>query len=583
MPTKEEWVARFEEHHGRKPSPQEFIEGKKSHFDVSQFLPKEEVIYDVAEGEAVETEPVSSVEQVEQVYDMAEAVEEVVPASQEAVEEIASEETLAAEKSEQLEPIHPVTEQASNVNPSAKEQWVAAFEKYVGRKPSPQEFVLGKNSDFALTSINQFLTSSTPTEKPVRKPLSVGRKILYAVGGVVIVSGVAGYMFGTQYFSKQAVAERYLQAVKQDPTKAITEYEVWSDTKEKITKEQLTYLNVDQRQTVSADDVLDEDHMVQAGQQFLVFPNWKVAVQPVEATVTVNTKGLALSVNGKQIEKSTGDSYKKKLDRLYPGTYSFVAKGKVEGQDVEVSSEENLTKNSTVDLAVKYLSFTVQSNLSDGDLYVGSKKIGTLSNGRFDVSNLAVTSAASVYVKKDFSENNSVKTDTYSISEISDGDTITVDASGVLDRDVADRVITAAYGKLSSYSYNHTTPDNLKDVFAGGADNNFYTDVKETIDTNTTGAKNRSADSISFSDIDVTKVTQTGPKTYTVEFTVVYDFYYSYKSKFKTSGDIIQKLAWSANIEYVGDKDSDGSNSSDYRITSNAGASSLLDTKNTVD
>lgn len=570
MPTKEEWVARFEEKYGRKPSPQEFLEAKKNNFDISALVDTAEEVYEVAEESAVDE--ISS-SQTGQVFEMAEEAE------------VASPVTLNPEP---VQP-SPVTPQASPVQETAtqanlaQEQWVAAFEKYIGRKPSPQEFMAGKSSGFALTSINQFLQQPASVAKKTRKPVSVLQKVLYSVGALLVIGLVAAYLYGTQYYSQQAVAERYLQEVDKNAEKAITDYEVWSDTKQSITKDQLNYLDMNQRQTVPSEDIMDEGRMVQVGNTLLVFPNWKVAVQPVNATVTVNTKGLSLDVNGKQIEKSTTDSYKKKLERLYPGTYSFVAKGKVDGQDVEVSSEEKLSKDTTVDLAVKYLNFTVQSNLSDGDLYVGSKKVGTLTDGRLEVSNLAVTSAASVYVKKSFSEKDSIKSETKSIADITDGDTVTIDASGVLDRDVADRVIESAYSKLSSYSYNHTTPDGLKDVFSGGADNKFYKDVKNTIDTNTTGAKNRSADSISFSDVDVTKVTQTGPKTYKVDFTVVYDFYYGYDSKFKTSGDIIQKLTWSADVEYVGDKDSDGSNSSDYRITSSSDDSKVIENKNTVD
>ena len=42
----------------------------------------------------------------------------------------------------------------------------------------------------------------------------------------------------------------------------------------------------------------------------------------------------------------------------------------------------------------------------------------------------------------------------------------------------------------------------------------MYKDVTADIDKNTTGAKNRAADSISFSDVDVTEVVQTGEKTF---------------------------------------------------------------------
>ena len=173
-----------------------------------------------------------------------------------------------------------------------------------------------------------------------------------------------------------------------------------------------------------------------------------------------------------------------------------------------------------------------------------------------------------------------------SIKKISEGQTVTLDADGVLDRDTADRLLTAAYGKFGSYASNHnTTPDGVSDIFLNGTDDTMYKDVTADIDKNTTGAKNRAADSISFSDVDVTEVVQTGEKTFKVTFTAVYDFYYGYDSKFKSSGDIKDKISWSCNVEYVGDdsdSSSSGSNYSDYRINGKAGESQKVSREDTV-
>ena len=77
--------------------------------------------------------------------------------------------------------------------------------------------------------------------------------------------------------------------------------------------------------------------------------------------------------------------------------------------------------------------------------------------------------------------------------------------------------MTAAYGKFGSYASNHnTTPDGVSDIFLNGTDDTMYKDVTADIDKNTTGAKNRAADSITFSDVDVTEVVQTGEKTFKV-------------------------------------------------------------------
>lgn len=59
----------------------------------------------------------------------------------------------------------------------------------------------------------------------------------------------------------------------------------------------------------------------------------------------------------------------------------------------------------------------------------------------------------------------------------------------------------------------------ISDIFLNDTDDTMYKDVTADIDKNTTGAKNRSADSITFSDVDVTKVVQTGEKNFKVTFT----------------------------------------------------------------
>ena len=62
-------------------------------------------------------------------------------------------------------------------------------------------------------------------------------------------------------------------------------------------------------------------------------------------------------------------------------------------------------------------------------------------------------------------------------------------------------------------------------------------------------------------------------------------FYYGYDSKFKSSGDIKDKISWSCNVEYVGDdsdSSSSGSNYSDYRINGKAGESQKVSREDTV-
>lgn len=566
MASKEKWTKLFEKVIGRKPTPQEFLEGKKGFFDLK------------------EIKKIAGVDKADDLQESSSDVKQAVLGNSATVvkpdNESSKEETKSTDK--------PVS---TEVDKSPKQLWVEAFEKTIRRQPTPEEFISGRNQDFDLAKISQLVEkeSVSKTSNLAKAPFTKGKKILIILGLVCLLALVVGYIYGNQYFSREAVAQRYLKVANSNFDKAL-EFEVWSDTEKPIKKSELTYRNSKETRTVTMDKLTsDASQMKKVGNKFLIFPDWRVAIKPASAKISINTKGLELFINDKRVTKADSDSFSQTISRLYPGTYNFVAKGNISGQKVEVSSEEKLTNHSTINLNVKYLSFKVNSNLTDGDLYVGSRKIGTLKDGKYNVTKLAVTDTSKIYVQKSFSGKATLKSEVQSIENVYDGDTISLDAKGVLDRDTADSLITQAYYKLDSYASSHTTPDDLDDIFTSGNHNNFYLDVKNTIDTNTTNAKNRSADSINFSDVDVTKVTQTSPTTYAVEFTVVYDFYYSYSSEHKSSGSITQKLSWSALVEYVGDNKKNSSDSysynsyEDYRITSDNGKSSVLSTKDTVD
>ena len=569
MATKEKWIDLFEKAVGRPPHALEIEEGQKADFDLKAIKGI------AAMGLDQEATPYEPTEEVDE-YDVAEEVFEDVPLGDE-------EETTPLE-TEELTPVSQAEENSEAASKEAQAIWMKAFKTYVGRQPLPEEFLLGKSSGYDVSTIHQFI-SDGKAAKPAKPAMAKGKKILIIAGVVAAVLALAGYGFGSYYYSRGQVAERYEAAAKKS-FKDSLEYQVWSDTKKEIKTSEVKYTDTKSTQAYSKSQLMSGERMQKVGRQFLIFPKWRVVVDPGTVDLTVNTADLNVTINGVSYATTDGNNYTAKLNHLYPGTYNFVASGKVNDQDITVSSEENVTSKTEVNLSVEYLSFTVKSNLKDGDLYVGGTKVGTLNSGKLDVNKVAVAGSSAVYVKKNFEDGSSIKTETLSIKKISEGQTVTLDADGVLDRDTADRLLTAAYGKFGSYASNHnTTPDGVSDIFLNGTDDTMYKDVTADIDKNTTGAKNRAADSITFSDVDVTEVVQTGEKTFKVTFTAVYDFYYGYDSKFKSSGDIKDKISWSCNVEYVGDdsdSSSSGSNYSDYRINGKAGESQKVSREDTV-
>ena len=575
MATKEKWINLFEKAVGRPPHVLEIEEGQKADFDLK-------AIKGIAamglNQEVAAPEPTEEVDE----FDVAEEVFDDVS--------LDDQEEASPSETEEFTPVSQVVqnqseEKSASASKEAQAIWMKAFKTYVGRQPLPEEFLLGKSSGYDVSTIHKFI-SDGKAAKPAKPAMAKSKKILMIAGIVVAVLALTGYSFGSYYYSRGQVAERYETAAKKS-FKDSLEYQVWSDTKKEIKTSEVKYTDTKNTTTYSKSQLMSGERMQKVGRQFLIFPKWRVVVDPGTVDLTVNTADLNLTINGVSYATTDGNNYTAELKHLYPGTYNFVASGKVNDQDITVSSEENVTSRTEVNLSVKYLSFTVKSNLKDGDLYVGGTKVGTLSSGKLDVNKVAVAGSSAVYVKKSFDDGSSIKTETLSIKKISEGQTVTLDADGVLDRDTADRLLTAAYGKFGSYASNHnTTPDGVSDIFLNGTDDTMYKDVIADIDKNTTGAKNRSADSITFSDVDVTDVVQTGEKTFKVTFTAVYDFYYGYDSKFKSSGDIKDKISWTCNVEYVGDDDSNSSSSSsdysDYRINGKAGESQHVSREDTV-
>lgn len=575
MATKEKWINLFEKAVGRPPHVLEIEEGQKADFDLKAIkgIAAMGLNQEVAAPEP--TEEVDEFDVAEEVFDDV-SLDDQEEASPSETEEFTPVSQVGQNQSE---------EKSESASKEAQAIWMKAFKTYVGRQPLPEEFLLGKSSGYDVSTIHKFI-SDGKAAKPAKPAMAKSKKILMIAGIVVAVLALTGYSIGSYYYSRGQVAKRYETAAKKS-FKDSLEYQVWSDTKKEIKTSEVKYTDTKNTTTYSKSQLMSGERMQKVGRQFLIFPKWRVVVDPGTVDLTVNTADLNLTINGVSYGTTDGNNYTAELKHLYPGTYNFVASGKVNDQDITVSSEENVTSRTEVNLSVKYLSFTVKSNLKDGDLYVGGTKVGTLSSGKLDVNKVAVAGSSAVYVKKNFDDGSSIKTETLSIKKISEGQTVTLDADGVLDRDTADRLLTAAYGKFGSYASNHnTTPDGVSDIFLNGTDDTMYKDVIADIDKNTTGAKNRSADSITFSDVDVTDVVQTGEKTFKVTFTAVYDFYYGYDSKFKSSGDIKDKISWTCNVEYVGDDDSDSSSSSsdysDYRINGKAGESQHVSREDTV-
>ena len=195
-----------------------------------------------------------------------------------------------------------------------------------------------------------------------------------------------------------------------------------------------------------------------------------------------------------------------------------------------------------------------------------------------------MTNDQQLYVTKQLGQDVQ-KTQAITASDISDGGIVSLKAEGVLDELSAKKVIELAYSKMESYADTFIVPNGLEVVFENTTENSFYRDVKEVIDVNMKKAQNRAADSINFTNIKITDVKALGKYSYQVDFTVTYDFYYTYTSQHRNSGSLIQEFSWSSIVNYVGDGSVD-MDSSDYYtqflISGSNGASQQLSSTSTL-
>ena len=169
-------------------------------------------------------------------YDVAEEVFEDVPLGDE-------EETTLLEI-EELSPVSQADQGQTEENSEAASKeaqaiWMKAFKTYVGRQPLPEEFLLGKSSGYDVSTIHQFISDG----KAAKPAMAKGKIILIIAGVVVAVLALAGYGFGSYYYSRGQVAERYEAAAKKSFRDSL-EYQVWSDTKKEIKTSEAKYTSL---------------------------------------------------------------------------------------------------------------------------------------------------------------------------------------------------------------------------------------------------------------------------------------------------------------------------------------------------
>lgn len=343
-------------------------------------------------------------------------------------------------------------------------------------------------------------------------------KVCLVIFGIVLVSLLS---LGFFYFSKGQVLSRFVAARSRTSGQAfdnIKEYMVWSDTGESITNDEANYANFEPLsksearklgQEIKEGNKNDSMYLKRVGSRLGIFPDYRIANKPMSLTLKTNVPKLDVLLNQKKVATSNSDHFSVTVERLPRTHYTASLEGTSDGKEIKLKKDYD-GKNQTIDLSVAFKSFTVTSNLMDGNLYFGDNRIAKLKDGSYSVENYPVTDGSKAYIKKVFNDGE-ITSHKQKLISIADNQTIKLDVDGLLNEK--------------------------------GAENDFYKGLKESIKAKFV-TDNRKASHFTIPNIVLNKMTQVGKESYQVNFAADYDFNYdkSTDPDKKTYGHIIQNL-----------------------------------------
>lgn len=380
---------------------------------------------------------------------------------------------------------------------------------------------------------------------------------------VVCLLFISFLVWGFTHYTKAAVINRYIAARSSDKGEVfdnIKEYLVWSDTREKITFDEANYAEFSKLQNSDKEAVRkelesatssDNLYVTSIGRKFGIFPNYKIAMKPMELTITTNVPNMDILLNQKKVTTSDSDQFTTTIKHLPQANYTAWLEGTYKDKKIKVSKEYDGNTN-TINLDVSFKNFTVTSNVTDGELYFDKTHVGTLTNGQYEVSDYPLTQDAQVFVSKTFSDGD-VISEKKSLSQVNDGDTVALNVSDLLDNTTAGQLVIDTFDQLVQYVATQKDSSTVSTIFENGTSNAFYKALKTSIQAKMSTDK-RVASSFNIPNIVLNGVTQVGKESYVLDFAVTYDFYYD-KSTDTTNGkygDVIQQLTGNLTVKKSG-------------------------------
>lgn len=383
MATKEKWVELFEQVIGRKPTADEFLEGKRSDFD-----PKKIISIAAPAGQynnGVSEEKQASLTQEEDSGQEEPALEFL---KEEFVEDSPKEEKQEISESDQYQ--------------EQRENWLQAFETNIGRKPTKEEFLEARNQGFANLPIRSELLESEFPQKPIQKRRSKKKAVMIAFPLILLFVLLAAFLYLSSVTGVKVVTDDFAKAVTKKDYDGIAD--LLSSSSDKWTRaDARTLVEHLESQEINIETELDniakskgksayiDDNqnkllgVTEKSKKFGIFQEYQIVAYPVEVKVNTNLDNASIKAGDKK-SLPLSKNAETNIGKYHFIKQEFTLKGKTEVGEIESKIQLDLAtaKNNEIKLDLKSekkrLKVTMPaeaSNATDLKIVVNGKEIGS--------------------------------------------------------------------------------------------------------------------------------------------------------------------------------------------------------------
>ena len=381
MVTKEKWVELFEQVIGRKPTADEFLEGKRSDFDPRKIISIAAPAVQSNDGPAEEKQ--SSVTQEENLGQEDPALEFL---KEEFVEASPKEEKKEISESDQYQ--------------EQRENWLQAFETNIGRKPTKEEFLEARNQGFANLPIRSELLKSELPQKPIQKRRSKKKVMLIAFPLILLSFLVAAFLYLTSVTGVKVVTDDFAKAKKDYDGIAnllSSNSDKWTRADARALVEHLESqeINIETEldniaKSKGKSAYIDDNQnkllgVTEKSKKFGIFQEYQIVAYPVEVKVNTNLDNASIKAGDKK-SLPLSKNAETNIGKYHFIKQEFTLKGKTEVGEIESKIQLDLAtaKNNEIKLDLKSekkrLKVTMPaeaSNATDLKIVVNGKEIGS--------------------------------------------------------------------------------------------------------------------------------------------------------------------------------------------------------------